>query len=239
MANPSELQHSSDDESSSTHSTVTDTAQSSPKSKRDDGSRSTKKSKQSPGVTDTERDIYRTHADQIRQNAIQLLNTEVSPTSNRYRSYHEGPTAASALASDDMDGASLPPWTNTTQSSYEVDNVLSVSQVASMAFNCITHCLTEGYRAASNYYSIYEQSGAADGGRDHNYSMVGGESGNIDGRSFKSSYQDGYQQQMDRGYSNNQSSGQGSTEQAGLDQTQLQGEYTTVSMPSTYQGGNK
>lgn len=132
----------------------------------------------------------------------------------------------------------LPPWssTNSAQSSYGVGDSLSMTQVASMAFNCIAHCLTEGYRAASNYYS--ETTEGAGTGYNHNYAKVGGES-NHHGE-ISTGYQDGYQQhqRMDRGLNStvsNQSSGQGSTEQT----LHVKGEYATVSMPSTYQGGSK
>jgi hypothetical protein len=238
MTNPSQQLKDGNDEDSSVSTTNKDTPSvqltPAPKSKSKKSKKSsTKKQTRSPGLTEAEQDLYNTHAEQIRQNAMQLLNTEVSPTSNRYRSYHDSAPAASNFISSDSVTGNLPSWnTNNTQSFYGVGDALSVSQVASMAFNCIAHCLTEGYRAASNYYS--ESQGE---GYDHNYAKVGGDEGNIgeirDGTSA-------YQQQMDRGLNTNQSSGQGSTKQMNRQQAEIRvkGEYATVSMPSTYQGGN-
>lgn len=190
---------------------------------------------------------------------MQLLNAGVSPSTNRYKSYHDStPVSTNFVSSDSNTNSnsigSLPPWNSTSaQSSYGVGDNLSVSQVASMAFNCIAQCLTEGYRAASNYYteSTQQQGGGVGiiGGYNHNYSKVEsstvGEIGNRGG-----GYQDvGYQQQqqqMDRGLSCtlNQASGQGSTEvevnpHTQVGEVKVKGEYATVSMPSTYQGGNK
>jgi hypothetical protein len=238
-------QDTSDESSVSTTATDTPTVQSTPAPKKKKHKKSSKKSKtKSPGLTEAEQDLYNSHADQIRQNAMQLLNAEVSPTSNRYRSYHDSTPAATNFASSDASGrGSLPPWSG-TQSSYGVDDALSVSQVASMAFNCIAQCLTEGYRAASNYYS--ETSGGSGGGYDHNYAKVDNNNvGEIPGgRGQNGGYQDGYQQKMDRGLSApavvNQSSGQGSTEQVNQPQAgevKVKGEFATVSY--TYQGGNK
>ena len=226
-----------DESSVSTAATDTPSVQStptpkSPKQKKRHKKSSSKKSKKSPGLTEAEQDLYNAHADQIRLNAMQLLNTEVSPTSNRYRSYHDQPpTVSNSSDHASATGNNLPPWSSNNanaQSSYGVGDALSVSQVASMAFSCIAHCLTEGYRAASNYYS--ETQAGED--YNHNYAKVGGENhvGEI-----PHGYQDGYQQQMDRGLNSNQSSGQGSTEQ----KLHVKGEYATVSMPSTYQGGSK
>lgn len=105
-----------------------------------------------------------------------------------------------------------------------------------MAFNCIAHCVTEGYRAAANYYSTYEQGGKFD----HNYEQVGRREDVDSASSSVGGYQNssGYQnQQMERGplfvSSENQSSGQ-VTEQSNF---QVKGEYANVPMPSTYQGG--
>jgi hypothetical protein len=245
-------QDTSDESSVSTTATDTSTVKSAPssfpKSKKKKHKKSSKKSKtKSPGLTEAEQDLYNTHADQIRQNALQLLSAEVSPTSNRYRSYHDSTPAATTnfASSDNASGiGSLPPWT-ATQSSYGVNDTLSVSQVASMAFNCIAQCLTEGYRAASNYYSETSGGSSGGGGYDHNYAKVDSNVGEMPG-GRNGSYQDtGYQQKMDRGLSSapaavNQSSGQGSTERMNLPQAgevNVKGEFATVSY--SYQRGNK
>ena len=201
-----------------------------------------KSRKKTAALTTAEQELYATHAHEIRQNAKQLLNTEISPSTNRYRSYHDSP--ATFVSSD---SSVRQPWTagHSSQDSYGVRDALSVSQVASMAFNCISHCFTEGYRAASNYYSTYEQEGKFG----HNYHQVGrGEdidnnAPNSDGVEGVNSLH-GYQHQhMERDLPpvslGKQTSGKG-VESLNHPQSdvRVKGEYATVSLPSTYQGGN-
>mmetsp|Transcript_23297 Transcript_23297/g.41699 ORF Transcript_23297/g.41699 Transcript_23297/m.41699 type:complete len:367 (+) Transcript_23297:157-1257(+) len=51
-----------------------------------------------------------------------------------------------------------PPWAshddirNSSHNNKNNDEGLTVTDVASLAFTCVAHCLTEGYRAASTYY---------------------------------------------------------------------------------------
>lgn len=236
MSNEPEPDLSGDESSVSTTRSVKSTPASSPKKSRKHCSEKKKKNAQksaAAGLSAAEQELYNTHADAIRANAKQLLNTEISPSTNRYRSYHDSP--ATFISSD---STSLPPWTSSSnaQSSYGVGDVLSISQVASMAFNCIAHCVTEGYRAVANYYSTYEQGGKFD----HNYEQVGRREDVDSASSSVGGYQNssGYQnQQMERGplfvSSENQSSGR-DTEQSNF---QVKGEYAHVPMPSTYQGG--
>ncbi|KAL3782766.1 hypothetical protein HJC23_003087 [Cyclotella cryptica] len=192
-------------------------------------------------LTPAEQELYATHAHEIRRNAKQILNTNISPSTNRYRSYHDSP--ATFVSSDSS--VRHPSTTDTySQQSYGVGDALSVSQVASMAFNCISHCLTEGYRAASNYYSTYEQEGKFN----HNYQQVGrrededSNSTNFGGDRGHDSLS-GYQNQhMDRdlpplsaGKASEKDIGQCDAPQSDIP---LKGEYATVPLPSTYQGGN-
>lgn len=316
MASPSQSPHLVEDgDESSVSTTATDhdnnttSVQSTPslppkskkkKNRSTKSSSSTVKNNDNSHLTTAEQELYNSHARQIRQNAMQLLNNaEASPSSNRYyRSYH-----------NDHHGSAIQPSTvlpvnnsnNMTDSGYShhprgveapssSSGDLSVSQVASMAFGCIAHCLTESYRAASNYYSTTTQPPMSY--NDYRYETVGisgGESGNgvaavvtnsaanshigelsrggsaNAGNRHTVSYQDynGYQQTMERdgetaaktaiinkddgdtisNNNNNQSSGQKSTEQRGMGsndndgRVKVKGEYATVSLPSTYQGG--
>lgn len=109
------------------------------------------------------------NADKIRQNARELLKSSPDrgdhgvnsskkkssmantsyPTvnANRYQSYHDAPTArmtsVSSAASQFVDAnaaGSVPPWGSNSGSN---DEGLTVTDVASMAFSCIAHCLTE------------------------------------------------------------------------------------------------
>jgi hypothetical protein len=200
--------------------------------------------------------------DQIRKNALNLLQASPCRSGNssgngnaavQYQSYQDTPPAGARSAS-----SSNPPWAQHDNNSYNNNNnnssissiggtpydsgevLMSVSQVASMAFGCMAHCLTEGYRAASNYYSGYQQNQSEGGGNaTYNYQHVssspyndiGGGSGgmsnnnsNANNNSYSGGYQTpvgGYQSQrrevMDRGVPQspataNKSSGHG-TEQ--------------------------
>eukprot|EP00956_Cyclotella_meneghiniana_P004072 scaffold4918_cov46-Cyclotella_meneghiniana.AAC.7 len=229
-------------------------------------------------LTSAEREMYNSHAFQIRQNALQLLNhAEVSsPSTKYYKSYHNDTAAASIIQPP-------PPLSmnNSYNNNYTTNNnyndnreetsygELNVSQVVSMAFGCIAHCLTESYRAASNYYSTTAAASAASTQSNvsfnhYRYETVDGEGnamtdstatghigelsrgGNVTTNNNNNnntvSYQgyNGYQQTMERGGAN-QSSGQMSTESnSSIENNRnkvVQGEYATVSLPSTYQGG--
>ncbi|KAL7481670.1 hypothetical protein ACHAW6_010668 [Cyclotella cf. meneghiniana] len=190
-----------------------------------------KSRKKTAALTPAEQEPYATHAHEIRQNAKQLVNAKIPPSTNRYRSYHDSP--ATFVSSN---SSVRQPWTAgpSSQESYGVGDALSVSQVASMAFNCISHCFTEGYRAASNYYSTYEQEGKAA----HNYHQIGrGEDNNSPSSNGVGGVDPlcGYQQQhMERDLPR-ASSGKGNHQQSDV---RVKGEYATVSLPSTYQGGN-
>lgn len=71
-----------------------------------------------------------------------------------YQSYHDAPTVRMSSNSQFASPhAATPPWSSQNES----EEGLSMTEVASMAFTCVAHCLTEGYRAASTYYSGYEQ----------------------------------------------------------------------------------
>ena len=317
MASPSQSSHHVEDgDESSVSTTATDhdnkdtttsvpsTPSLPPKAKKKKNrspksSSSTVKNNDNSHLTTAEQELYNSHARQIRQNAMQLLNNaEASPSSNRYyRSYHNDhhgsaiqPSTVLPVNNSNMtDGSGYSHYPRGVEASPSSGD-LSVSQVASMAFGCIAHCLTESYRAASNYYSATTQPPMSY--NDYRYETVGisgGESGNGAaavvtnsaanshigelsrggsagaGNRHAVSYQDynGYQQTMERdgdtaaktaiinkddgdtisNNNNNQSSGQKSTEQRGMGsndndgRVKVKGEYATVSLPSTYQGG--
>lgn len=143
------------------------------------------------------------NGDQIRQNARELLQaspagagldhpgkkngTTASATkistdkpNHGYQSYHDAnaPTvrmsSTSQFSNSDHATTATPPWASHNES----DEGLSVTDVASLAFACVTHCVTEGYRAASTYYGGYEntQYPSVSGANDshNNYQQVGG-----------------------------------------------------------------
>eukprot|EP00571_Detonula_confervacea_P016476 CAMPEP_0172307772 /NCGR_PEP_ID=MMETSP1058-20130122/8553_1 /TAXON_ID=83371 /ORGANISM="Detonula confervacea, Strain CCMP 353" /LENGTH=301 /DNA_ID=CAMNT_0013020029 /DNA_START=39 /DNA_END=944 /DNA_ORIENTATION=+ len=116
------------------------------------------------------------NADQIRQNARELLQSspghdldpskkkrdtasisnDTADKANGYQSYHDAPTVRTSPTSQfsNSNATTTPPWSG---SHNENEEGLSMTDVASMTFTCVAHCLTEGYRAASNYYSGYEE----------------------------------------------------------------------------------
>ena len=226
-------------------------------------------------------------AEQIRQNARELLqsspgsdsvsrkakNAVISggnpPAMDRatgyQSSYHDAPTvvhmSSTSQYSNDPNPysqpTSSPPWT--ADSTSTSSDGMTMTDVASMAFNCVAHCLTEGYRAASNYYSDYPQdeypsvgpTSGSSNNASHNYQQVGGYQ-NTSSESYNNStgynnrtsggyqtkFSDNVGQVMDRGMSSSsQSSGQGSTEQSKMMVVEQKNEWATVHVPSTYQGG--
>ena len=224
----------------------------------DDSSESTSSSDDSDSAGTEETPAAALSADQIRRNARDLLQsspggdpgkTTMGKSPNNAgmpsgcQSYQDAPTVqmSNAQLSNPTSSAANPPWAD-----HAPESGLSVTEVASMAFACVAHCLTEGYRAASNYYGGYHQEQFAPVSGPNNsraYRQVAGY-GNEAYSGRPSGYGDGYQSKfsdkppggskevMDRG----QSSGQG-TEQATQQAKEQKEEWATVSVPSTYQGG--
>lgn len=212
-------------------------------------------------------------ADAIRQNARSLL-LQTSPTKSgikhdetskasaaintcisSYQSYQDAsPVRSSSASTQHFNCNTTIPQRRGLSSSSQIsdEGSLSMADVASMAFACVSTCLTETYRAASTYY--YHHDGASS---NHNYAHVavghydngGSESsyGDIDNAiSQRTNYSDGYQTQtesslskqckevMDRGQSDT-SNVQTASQPSGEKQIEEWG--TSLQVPSTYQGG--
>lgn len=108
---------------------------------------------------------------EIRKNALNLLNTSLDSSHSQgqggerkmnsitFQSYQD-----SSYGNNDRDDDrpahqyySSPQLSSPSiQPHHDPDN-LSVYHVASLAFNCMVHCLTESYRAASTYYNSYPE----------------------------------------------------------------------------------
>lgn len=212
--------------------------------------------------------------DQIRKNARELL-LSTSPdrpsrppaaaaiSASGYQSYHDAsparvPSSSQFISSSDTTGAN-PPWSTHGESSNENVEGLSMTDVASLAFSCVTHCLTEGYRAASTYYSDHPDQGGqypsvSGPNTSQKYQQVGGYcNDNIsssDGikhngygdSSYQTNFSDdpsGQGEVMDRGLSQiaTQSSGQETEQAAQQGNAEQKKDWATVQVPSTYQGG--
>ncbi len=225
-------------------------------------------------------------SDQIRQNAWELLQANPSdirtnsPSSKQYQSYHDAPTMSSMhrtnqFQSDSLhDGCGYANNPNGNSGYYETSGDLSFQNVASMALSCMAHCLTEGYRAASTYYtgeSTQHTSMASNGNYHQNFNNVGSYysdnyNNEVDGNKSTSMKSDNDRSNNAHisgycgSYQNNETATQTilpqSTTtkefgekvkhevQAANEPTQPvltvpQGEYTSVAMPATYQGGSK
>ena len=277
MESQSQSSHPIEEDEEDESSVSTTATEDLPKSKKKKKSSSSKNSNKDH-LTSAEREMYNSHAFQIRQNALQLLNhAEVSsPSTKYYKSYHNDvhhdataaiqPQPSSVNNSYNNNNYTT---TNNNNNDSEEDTSygeLNVSQVVTMAFGCIAHCLTESYRAASNYYSTTSAAASTQSNvsfNDYRYETVDGEvdrmttasatghigelsrGGNVTTNNNNNnntvSYQgyNGYQQTMERGA--NQSSGRMSTESNSSsienNRNKVQGEYATVALPPTYQGG--
>ncbi len=141
---------------------------------------------------------------------------------------------------------SSPPLSSPSIQPHHDDGNLSVYHVASLAFNCMVHCLTEGYRAASTYYNSYPENSFTGGtaSATSSFSHMGGFQ-NTSSYENVSSYHDeshvgqvmdretqpikpGANNRGDRG--NYQNHNEVPSEKMGVT-----GDYTTVKVPS-YQG---
>lgn len=217
-------------------------------------------------------------AEQIRHNARVLLQS--SPTgiksdkcnimisnsntvgktkgTTKYQSYQDAAPTVPTPTEDQLNTSNnsvIPQWGSTTTN----DEGLSMTDVATMAFSCVAHCITESVRAASNYYDAYQHQETGLNNNTHNYEQVSGyHNDNVYNNNpntpqhanyANNGYSDGYQTKsftdkpssqnrevMERGGSstnNEQAASQSSGEQT----TQKVEEWATVHVPSTYQGG--
>jgi hypothetical protein len=206
---------------------------------------------------------------QIRQHALELLqsfpergnlesgNANISSPKNPsgYQSYQDSPRVRMTSASSFIDSGATAtaPWDRSSNGNDE--GGLSLASVASMAFACVATCLTEGYRAASNYYGGYEETryppvAVADMNGMQNYNHVPcyrdstpddrTSTGNI--VNHKNGYIDGCQTKvgdrevMERGISTQFVDNEKIGQTKGEIRTQ-QEEWEKVHVPSTYQGG--
>ena len=142
----------------------------------EDSSSSSSESGSSTEEEDSSTEVPPPLGKQIRQHARELLssserdtesdnNNTIHPTkqsNNNYQSYHDAPstrvTSASHFTNHDATTTVSPPWASPS-SDYgnSDDDGMSMTDIATMAFSCVASCLTEGYRAASNYYGTYYQ----------------------------------------------------------------------------------
>lgn len=223
--------------------------------------------------------------DQIRQNAWELLQANASdiransPPPKQYQSYHDAPTISSMHRTNQFqndsfhNGGGIANNPNANSGYYETSGDLSFQNVASMALSCIAHCLTEGYRAASTYYtgeSTQHSPMRSDGNYHENYHHAGsyysdnyndGASGNnstnweADSRNKNvniSGYSGSYQNKETAKQTtlpqstitkeveeNSKQKVRAIKESTQPISTEPQGEYASVAMPATYQGGSK
>ncbi|KAL7440479.1 hypothetical protein ACHAXM_007271 [Skeletonema potamos] len=195
---------------------------------------------------------------EVRQNALKLLNA--SPDANEkkgggerkmnsitYQSYHDLPYSSSGSPpqerpyhfSSTQTPPAQPPWGDRRyNTNNDVDDEsLSVYHIASLTFNCMVHCLTEGYRAASSYYSSYAEDSASapvGGFQSRSYEHVGSYQDNS--CSGVSGCQSQYREVMDRDMSQHRASEGSSGRDNYQSEPPQRGDYTTVKLPSTYQG---
>lgn len=108
---------------------------------------------------------------EIRKNALNLLNTgpdsshyqdqggERKMNSITYQSYQDSSYGNNGRDDDRPAHQyySSPQLSSPSIQPHHDDGNLSVYNVASLAFNCMVHCLTESYRAASTYYNSYPE----------------------------------------------------------------------------------
>ena len=223
-------------------------------------------SSSSSSSTDYTKSQPQDDATAIRENAVRLLessaskhgdgtrknsnNNTISKINNNisYQSYQDTPTVTTPNTAA-IPTSATPQWGGNnsnnvgTTSIEEGSNVgLSMTEVASMAFNCVGTCLIETYRAASNYYNDYEQQQTPSisdimNSRTHNYEQVSGYHHNT---SFKNGNErNGYTDEsdknnsgevMDRGGQSTQYVSNNNEQAA----SQSSGEQS-VQIPSTYQ----
>lgn len=196
---------------------------------------------------------------EIRKNALNLLNT--SPDSSHsqgsggerkmnsitYQSYQDSSYGNNGRDDDRPAHQyySSPQLSSPSIQPHHDDGNLSVYHVASLTFNCMVHCLTEGYRAASTYYNNYPESSFTGGtaSATSSFSHMGGFQ-NTPSYENVSSYHDESHvgQVMDRetqpikpGANNHERGNYQNHNEVPSEKMGVTGDYTTVKVPS-YQG---
>lgn len=187
--------------------------------------------------------------------------SNLTKQSNNFHSYHDAPPSAHVASPSSFTNpaanTATPPWATSSDRIDSDDYGMSMTDIATMAFSCVARCLTEGYRAASNYYGTYPQdqySVTMTTGVQNYYQQVGSyhnDAYNHD-RTNMNSYNDshetlfssipsknGYEirdrEVMERGIASSVDS-ENSRLTAG-EQTSRREEWETVQVPSSYQGG--
>ena len=193
------------------------------------------------------------NGDQIRQSARELLQSspersasekKTGSTDKKYQSYHDAPAMSSMHRSSQFQNYandSFPNSSSYASNQHERDQCdtsdnLSIYHIASMALDCMAHCLTEGYRAASTYYGGDDPSQHPSmsniGSNHHNYQQV-----------VRSYYNDNYSGNMDGNDNVGGDVCSGKDNAVGEMRREIalepKGEYTSVPLPSTYQGGTR
>lgn len=196
---------------------------------------------------------------EIRKNALNLLNT--SPDSSHsqgsggerkmnsitYQSYQDSSYGNNGRDDDRPAHQyySSPQLSSPSIQPHHDDGNLSVYHVTSLAFNCMVHCLTEGYRAASTYYNSYPENSFTGGtaSATSSFSHMGGFQ-NTSSYENVSSYHDESHvgQVMDRetqpikpGANNHERGNYQNHNEVPSEKMGVTGDYTTVKVPS-YQG---
>lgn len=179
--------------------------------------------------------------------------------SNNYQSYHDAPPSTREISSSSFTNpdatTATPPWATRDHGNSD-DGGMSMTDIATMAFSCVSRCLTEGYRAASNYYGTYQQDpypGPMTGiqnyyqhvasyhneAYDHVRTNMNGYNDNH--QTFSSSipskngFEIGDREVMERGITS--SIGNEKSRQTPGEQTSRKEEWETFQVPSSYQGG--
>jgi hypothetical protein len=189
----------------------------------------------------------------------------INASSSGYQSYQDSPNnvyhhTTSGLSYADFDATTTATTAPSSVGDYLNDERggLSLAGVATMAFACVATCLTEGYRAASNYYGGHDEGNnsypsVADLNTQNNYHHVARyrcESNNQTTASSNNSShynngnnRDGYQARvgdrevMERGnYTQSVKNNEPTSRTSGETRTQ-QDEWEKVHVPSTYQRG--
>ena len=193
---------------------------------------------------------------------------QANNTNNKYQSYHDAPpphssarvsSSSSTFTTYLNSDATMvsPPWGSSDHGNSD-DYGMSMTDIATMAFSCVAHCLTEGYRAASNYYGNYPQeqyTGATSPvgaqsyyhqvasyhNESYNHVRTNMNSYNDDHQPLTSSIpsKNGYDisdsEVMERGITSSSESEK--SRQTPGEQPSRKEEWETVQVPSSYQGG--
>ena len=206
------------------------------------------------------------NGDRIRQNARDLLRAspgapgprDAAATTRRpdaggsggegsgYRSYQDAP-AVTAAPSSFPATAATPPWGAGGDGARQDDAGLGLADVAGLALSCVARCLVEGYRAATS--GGHDSGGPEAAPRGHGayphvaFSDAGGApgGGSGEGGARRAEFSDdpphGYGEAMDRSWS---PPGEGPAAAAGGAPPRVapqRGDWATVPVPSSYQGG--